>query len=84
MKGSATPMVFIIAPRTSIWQSSWLLRDSEQVTWRPRPLVAFYQMSFPVDWIKAKLAEGPIQRQDCDADPEDPDGEENVEDSPSE
>jgi len=40
-------------------------------------------MTFAVDWIKAKLAEGPIQRQDCDADPEDPDGEENVEDSPS-
>ena len=33
-------------------------------------------MTFAVDWIKAKLAEGPIQRQDCDADPEDPDGEE--------
>ena len=54
------------------------------VTWRPGPLVAFYQMTFPVDWIKPKLAEGPIQRQDRDAGPEDPDGEEDVEDSPGE
>ena len=41
-------------------------------------------MTFPVDWIKPKLAEGPIQRQDRDAGPEDPDGEEDVEDSPGE
>ena len=54
------------------------------VTWRPRPLVTFYQMTFPVDWVKAKLTEDPNQGEDGDAGPEDPDGEEDVEDRPGE
>ena len=41
-------------------------------------------MTFPVDRIKAKLPEDPIQRKDGDAGPEEPDGEEDVEDGPSE
>ena len=79
MNGIATPMVFIIAPRRT---SMITEDDDENVTWRPRPLVTFYQVTFPVDWIKAKLSEDPNQREDREAGPEEPDGEEEVEDSP--
>ena len=40
-------------------------------------------MTFAVDRIKAKLAEDSVQRKEGDAGPEDPDGEEDVEDGPS-
>jgi len=39
-------------------------------------------MTFPVDRIEAKLTEDTIQRKDGDAGPEEPDGEEDVEDGP--